>query len=556
MALPRLPALLRRIPCWQLTSTRLTLLLAGLFVALYNGAFYRSLAQAENLASALGFFFAISLSVLLLTITSLLLSLFVLPRIAKPILIFILCTAACVAYFMDTYGMVIHTTMVQNTFETDLREVLGLLNAKLLGYFLVLGLMPSILLLRAQLVFGNYKQELLAKLKLWGAGLLAILLSMAPLTAEYASFFRNHKEVRQKANPANVLVVTFNYATRPRKPSVIQPLGEDAQLNGLGRRQAKPTLLVLVLGETARADRFSINGYTRPTTPLIAQQHVINYSQVYSCGTETAVSVPCMFSNLGRADYSDSKAKARENLLDLVKRSHYSVLWRNNNSDCKGVCKRVDYEEMAWLREPGLCNGDGCFDDILLFKLDEKLAAMPAGNKMLVLHQKGSHGPEYFRRYPTSMEVFKPVCKSNDLQTCSDEELNNSFDNSIHYTDYFLNGAIEWLKTKSDQYNTAMVYLSDHGESLGEKNLYLHGMPYLLAPKEQKHVPFFMWFSPGFEQDNHISRSCLLARGAWEYSHDNLFHTTLSLLNINTSLYRPELDLLQGCRTEGRLALQ
>jgi lipid A ethanolaminephosphotransferase len=263
-----------------------------------------------------------------------------------------------------------------------------------------------------------------------------------------------------------------------------------------------------------------------------------------------------MFSNLGRADYSDSKAKARENLLDLVKRSHYSVLWRNNNSDCKGVCKRVDYEEMAWLREPGLCNGDGCFDDILLFKLDEKLAAMPAGNKMLVLHQKGSHGPEYFRRYPTSMEVFKPVCKSNDLQTCSDEELNNSFDNSIHYTDYFLNGAIEWLKTKSDQYNTAMVYLSDHGESLGEKNLYLHGMPYLLAPKEQKHVPFFMWFSPGFEQDNHISRSCLLARGAWEYSHDNLFHTTLSLLNINTSLYRPELDLLQGCRTEGRLALQ
>jgi len=531
---------------WALTTARLPWLLAGAFTVFYNKSLFTALWHTLDFHHIGGLLFGLSISLVLLIFTALVLSLLVLPRVVKPLLIFIICTAACVAYFMDSYGIVIHTTMVQNTLETDSKEVRGLINSLLITYFVVLGLLPSALLLRTTIVFGSFKQELLGKAKLWGLGLLVIALLVAPFTADYASFFRNNKNIRQMANPTNFIYATLSYAMASNKSLVVKPMGEDAALNTLGKAQTKPTLFVLVVGETARADHFSINGYNKPTTPLLAQQPLINFTNVSSCGTETAVSVPCMFSNLGRSGYSDKKAKSQEGLLDLVKRSHFQVLWRDNNSGCKGTCTRVDYEDMSNLKVPELCNEEECFDNILLHQLNEKLAA--AGSKLIVLHQKGSHGPEYFRRYPPTMEVFKPVCKVNKLQDCSDEEINNAFDNTIHYTDYFLNSTIEWLKQQSDTYNTALLYVSDHGESLGEKNLYLHGMPYLLAPKEQKHVPMFFWLSPGFESDNKINRTCLQAQTGGEYSHDNLFHTLLGILNISTSLYKPELDMLLGCR--------
>jgi lipid A ethanolaminephosphotransferase len=254
-----------------------------------------------------------------------------------------------------------------------------------------------------------------------------------------------------------------------------------------------------------------------------------------------------MFSNLTRSKYSDKKAKSQEGLLDLLKRSGYSVLWLDNNSSCKGTCDRVAYEDVKNLKIPGLCNDRECFDNVLLHDIDKKVNAMN-GNKVIVLHQKGSHGPDYYNRYPDNMEIFKPVCKVNKLQDCTSEEINNAFDNTIHMTDQFLNNTIEWLKTQNATYNTAMIYLSDHGESLGENNLYLHGMPYLFAPIEQKHVPFFFWFSPSFEQESGINRQCLNAQTDTEYSHDNLFHTTLGLLNVSTSLYKPELDMIGRCR--------
>lgn len=531
---------------WTLTASQLPWLLAVILGVFYNKSLFTALWHILDFHHIGGVLFGLSLVAVLLILTAMVLSLLVLPRVAKPLLIFIICTAACVAYFMDSYGIVIHTNMVQNTIETDSKEVRGLINGVLVGYFTLLGLLPSLLLLRTKIVFGSFTRELVSKAKLWGLGLLAIALLVAPFTADYASFFRNHKNIRQMANPTNFIYATLSYAMASNKSIAVKPLGEDATLNAFGKVQTKPTLFVLVVGETARADHFSINGYHKPTTPLLAQQPIINFTDVSSCGTETAVSVPCMFSNLGRSHYSDKKAKSQEGLLDLVKRSNFYVLWRDNNSGCKGTCARVDYEDMNNLKVPELCNEEECFDNILLHQLKEKLAA--AGNTLVVLHQKGSHGPEYFRRYPPTMEVFKPVCKVNRLQDCSDEEINNAFDNTIHYTDYFLNSTIEWLKQKSDTYNTALLYVSDHGESLGEKNLYLHGMPYLLAPQEQKHVPMFFWFSPGFELDNKIDRTCLQAKTAQAYSHDNLFHTLLGALNISTRLYKQELDILQSCR--------
>jgi lipid A ethanolaminephosphotransferase len=532
---------------WHMSSTKFTLACSALFVIFYNTAFFKALHTALPIETATSALFFVSISLLVGAVTALVLSFFILPKISKPAMVFVFFAAASVSYFMNAYGIVIHQTMIQNTIETDTKEASGLLNGTLALYVLVLGIIPSALLLKVKLNFGSFKQEAWIKLKLWGAILLAIVLLIAPLTADYASFFRNHKNIRQMANPVNFIYASFSYASASNKSITVKPIGEDAKLNAKAAANTKPTLFILVVGETARADHFSINGYSKPTTPLIAQQDIINYRKVFSCGTETAVSVPCMFSNLTREKYSDKKAKSQEGLLDLLKRSGYSVLWLDNNSSCKGTCDRVTYESLKDLKVPELCNDHECFDNILLHEIDKKVSAM-SGNKVIVMHPKGSHGPDYYNRYPSDMEVFKPVCKVNTLQDCTSEEINNAFDNTIHMTDQFLNNTIEWLKVQSGTYNTALIYLSDHGESLGEKNLYLHGMPYLFAPIEQKHVPFFFWFSPNFEQENGIDRQCLKAQADTEYSHDNLFHTTLGLLNVTTSLYKPELDMAGQCR--------
>jgi lipid A ethanolaminephosphotransferase len=532
---------------WCMSPAKFTLVCSALFVIFYNTAFFKALHTALPIENAKSALFFVSVSLLMCAVTALILSFFVLPKISKPAMAFIFITAASVSYFMNTYGIVIHQTMIQNTIETDTKEASGLLNGTLVLYVIVLGIIPSALLMKVNLSFGDFKDEVWSKLKLWGAILLAIALLIVPFTADYASFFRNHKNIRQMANPVNFIYASISYISASNKSITVKPIGEDAKLNEQAKAQTKPILFVLVVGETARADHFSINGYSKPTTPLIARQNIINYRNVYSCGTETAVSVPCMFSNLTREKYSDKKAKSQEGLLDLLKRSGYSVLWLDNNSSCKGTCDRVSYESLKNLKIPTLCNDRECFDNILLHDIDKKVNAMN-GNKVIVLHPKGSHGPDYYNRYPSEMEIFKPVCKVNTLQDCTSEEINNAFDNTIHMTDQFLNNTIEWLKTQSSAYNTALIYISDHGESLGEKKLYLHGMPYLFAPTEQKHVPFFMWFSPNFEQENGINRQCLNSKVDTDYSHDNLFHTTLGLLNVSTSLYNQELDMVGQCR--------
>jgi lipid A ethanolaminephosphotransferase len=204
---------------------------------------------------------------------------------------------------------------------------------------------------------------------------------------------------------------------------------------------------------------------------------------------------------------------------------------------------------MQHLQVPGLCNSRECFDEVLLHKLSEKIAALPsASSQLIVLHQKGSHGPDYYDRYPQDKEFFEPVCKTNQLQHCSRQEVVNGFDNTIRYTDFFLNSTIEWLKAQQGRYNTALLYLSDHGESLGEDGLYLHGMPYALAPAAQKQVPMFMWLPPEFAQANKIDTQCLATSSMSEFSQDNLFHTLLGLLNIDTGVYDSQWDITHPCR--------
>ncbi len=353
-------------------------------------------------------------------------------------------------------------------------------------------------------------------------------------------------------SPQNSIASTVSYYKK-KAPKANLPLityGEDAHLLQQAQMQKQPKLMVLVVGETARAESFALNGYARNTNPELGKLAVINFSQVSSCGTATAVSVPCMFSGMSRQNYDEQLASHREGLLDIAQRAGYQVTWIDNNSGCKGACDRVQQYQIPAPLKQKWCDAAGeCFDEILVDSLKDYLAHLDKNNlkpQLIVLHQMGSHGPAYFKRSKAPYQPFQPTCNSNAIQGCSAEELKNSYDNSIVYTDHVLAQIVETLKQQS-QYQTGFWYLSDHGESTGEHGLYLHGAPYSMAPTQQTHVPMLMWFSQDWTQQNARQVSCLKAQTKQARSQDHLFPSLLSLLDIKTQVTEAKNDMLAQC---------
>ncbi len=533
---------------WHLTSLQAVLVFSLVAVLFYNLNFFSAIFSVEYTSSWQKWKILIEQGVLLWLATFMVFSWLTIPWIAKPLFIILFIGAAITDYFMSTYGVVIHAAMIQNLVETDTAEVADLISPRLFLYILVLGLIPALLISRIQIRYSSLLCELWLRIKITGLVLVLVAVIFLISSATLSAFFREHKSIRQMANPLNFIYAGLAYGFEVDHAGPVTPLGTDARLNVLGQSQTKPVLLLLVVGETARADHFSINGYSRDTTPLIAQQNIINFPHVTSCGTETAVSVPCMMSNLTRQHYSDKKAKHQESVLDVLHHAGIDVFWRDNNSSCKGACDRVGYENIQQWDLPALCNGRECYDQALLEGLTDKLHSMASMHKIIVLHQKGSHGPDYFNRYPDGQGIFTPECRTNQLQTCTTEEVVNAYDNSIRYTDFFLNASIQWLKLQTDHYNTAMIYLSDHGESLGENRIYLHGMPYMIAPDAQKQVPFFLWLSDGYALANKLDVKCLRKLSDKPISQDYLFHSLLGMSNVETQVYKPELDITANCR--------
>jgi len=275
----------------------------------------------------------------------------------------------------------------------------------------------------------------------------------------------------------------------------------------------------------------------------------VSFKDVASCGTATAVSVPCMFSQLTRSDFDRSRADNQDNALDIMQRAGVDLLWKENDGGDKGVAHNITKIEVDRSQKNELCNGSTCYDMALLNNLDTQISSMK-GNRVIAMHLIGSHGPTYFQRYPQDKAFFQPDCPRADIENCSVEQIVNTYDNTIRYTDFVLDQTIAKLKTLEDKYNTAMIYVSDHGESLGENGLFLHGMPYGLAPDFQKRVPMMLWMSPGFKQAKHINSDCLQqeAQQTATHSHDNVFHSLLGIMDIETNAYDGKLDIFKTCR--------
>jgi len=523
-------------------STEALIALASLFFAIAgNGLFWNS-AMATHPGSLR---YALSLLLLLLGTHAFLLGLLVWRWNAKVVVSTLLMLTMLASHYMGRYHIYLDADMLRNVLATDRRESSELLTASLAGP-LLLGLVPTLAVWRLQLTDRRWTGALS-----WRAGFLLLAAGVAVGGAllsfqEISALMRSQREVRYLATPANVLL-GLPRALRGDNPvqrAPKLPIGVDAQAmhHASGSR---PRLLLVVLGETARAQNWGLNGGSRQTTPELAQKPVINFPDMHSCGTSTEVSVPCMFSPWGRGGYDEKKIRAHQSLLHVLDHAGIGVLWRDNQSGCKGVCEGLPLQSLADATTPGLCANGRCLDEILLQDLPAQARAKP-GDRVIVLHQLGNHGPAYFERYPPRFRRFTPTCDTVDLGRCTRDQIANSYDNALLYTDHVLAQAIGTLQGMED-YDTAMIYVSDHGESLGEKGLFLHGIPYAIAPEEQTHVPMTMWFSPSFARNRGLDLECVRQRAGRYTDHDALFSSVLGLMQVRTALYAPHRDLFAAC---------
>lgn len=459
---------------------------------------------------------------------------------ARWVLAIVLVSAAWAAFYMDEFGVIIDHVMLDNAIKTDTQEVMGLLSWGFFIKMLVLGVIPALVLFKKVPARFFQRDPFTARLKQIGLLLLGMVLVTIPFSADYATFIREHKMVRMYANPTFFHYSLIKWGSQKLFTHHITGL----QKTATDARNVETTqhheLIIMVVGETARFDRFSLNGYHRPTNPRLSKENVVSFKSVTSCGTSTGVSVPCMFSILSRKQYDEDKALHMQNALDVLSEKGVKVLWRDNNSDSKGVALRVPYQDFKSPAHNPVCDDNECRDIGMLSGLDKFVAENKDHDILIVLHQMGNHGPEYYRRYPDNFKQFTPVCKTGRLSECSQQEIDNSYDNAILYTDYFLSEVIQFLKKYDNHRETAMLYVSDHGESLGEHGIYLHAAPYMIAPQEQTHVPAILWVGQHFD----YQLPQITPYADYPLSHDDVFCTLLTAYELKSEVCHAEFGWL------------
>jgi lipid A ethanolaminephosphotransferase len=458
----------------------------------------------------------------------------------------VLVSAGALSYFTYFLGTQFDKAMLINTLQTNPGEAIELLTLRMLFWVLLMGIIPTIFVYKTRLKISPSPVRSAAS----SVGILLALIVIMSIIVysmypRYASATRNRTVTFNTVAPVNMVASAISYAYSLSAMATIRaPMGEDAHQS---YPLLKPRLFVFVLGETARAKNHGLNGYERDTTPRMKAANGFYFPDTETCGSATAISVPCIFSGLARDKFTLSKGRDIETLIDVVHRAGARVVWRDNDSGCKGVCDKADYEDFTSSTNAAWCTStDNCFDEILLEGLDKKIR-LESRDTLVVLHIKGSHGPAYYKRYPPAFERFKPTCQTSDLAACDELAIRNAYDNTILYTDHVIGETIKMLEQLSDKFATALLYVSDHGESLGEGGLFLHGLPMAIAPKEQTQVPMFAWVSAQFISLEKWNRECMVKQTKIKRTHDNVYSTVLGFLEIATEQYKKHLDVFESC---------
>jgi lipid A ethanolaminephosphotransferase len=523
----------------------LNVLVATYLMALCNATFWGHLFRIFEGRPVAAWIFAGAVWALMLLVITLL----AVRRAQKPVLVALILIAAVTSFYMDTLGVVIDREMIQNAMTTTLAEGKHLITPQFLIHVGLYGVLPA-----AAVIWMRIRRMTIWRgLGAWalvtaGSAALVVGLLFTNLKA-YSTVLRADKELMGSVQPLAPMSGALRYARMMLKSTqiVLEPTGMDAQPGTYLSAAKKPVLMVIVAGETARAANWSLNDYGRETNPELAKRDVLYYSKVSSCGTATATSLPCMFSPLTRNEYSFEGGLSHENLLDVLVHAGFKVEWWDNNTGDKAVAARVPSRFMTAEDGAEFCQPE-CIDGVFLKRLREVAGTMTE-NTVIVLHQIGSHGPSYWLRYPPEREVFTPACKTPELTECTTEEIVNAYDNTIAYTDYFLAQVIDLLEAEG-RVIPAMYYVSDHGESLGEGGIYLHGTPYFMAPDFQTHVPMVIWMSERFRATLGLNQGCMAKRMEDAVTHDNMFSTVIDMLDVVTIAENEALDLADSCRAK------
>lgn len=532
------------------SSLQLVLVSAAFFTIFFNIGFFKKTAQALGMDIGADYLLLASFVCFIFCFFNILFSLLLIGILRKPLLVVLICCSAIGSYFSLFYSTYIDDDMITNIVQTNSGEALTLLNIKLIVWFIILGVVPSLIVI----FLVNLEKTTILHACVWRIAnimisfiiLITIYLTLA---GGYSFFLKNHRQYLKLISPVNYMYAIGSYLNALcTTPLSYLHLGEDATRQYIAVNRKK-RLVIVVVGETSRAQNFSLNGYQRETNPLLKQQtNIFSFEHATSCGTATAISVPCMFSNMTRKDFDRNRANSQDNVLDILARAGINVFWKENDTNCKEVCNRITTQEINKIEPREFCPAGLCYDIRLLNNLDTYIRHL-TDDAVIVLHTNGSHGPAYFQRYQKAQEKFTPTCNTVQIDNCSKDQLLNVYDNTIVNVDYVLNSTIELLKKQTDHFSTAMFYMSDHGESLGESGFYLHGAPYRIAPKEQIQIPMIFWLSDAFMQELNINSYCLVNKARNDkVSHDNLFHTLLGSMGVATKEYKADLDIFNGCK--------
>ena len=536
------------------TLSRLNfLILLALYIALIlNIAFYRqafSLLPVDSLHNALVF---ASMPIVAFSVINIVLTLASFLRLDRlTISLFVLVSAAA-QYFIMSFGIIIDRSMVTNILDTTPAESFALLSPRMIVVLLLSGVLMVLIAwwIKIKAPVSAWRSIVSRLVSIAVSALLIVFVALL-FHKDYASLFRNNKELVKSLSPSNSITAGLSWYSHHRMDNLpLVRIGEDAQQRAQMQNGPRKNLTILIVGETSRAANFSLGGYSHDTNPRLKQDSVVYFPNTTSCGTATAISVPCMFSNMPRQNYDEELAHHQEGLLDIIQRAGIQVLWNENDGGCKGACDRVPHQDVTSLNLPGLCIDGECQDEALFHQLEDYINNLQHDG-VIVLHTIGSHGPTYYNRYPAAFRKFTPTCDTSQIQTCTQEQLVNTYDNTILYIDYIVDKAIKLLQSKQDKFTTSLVYLSDHGESLGEDGVYLHGLPYSIAPETQKHIPMLIWLSEDYQKRYGVDNQCLQKEAQQKhFSQDNLFSTMLGITGVSTKEYRAQDDILTACRGE------
>ncbi|MEP7456435.1 phosphoethanolamine--lipid A transferase [Phyllobacterium sp. SB3] len=471
---------------------------------------------------------------------------FSLKYLIKPFFIVLIFFSASTSWFMDSYGTIIDVNMLQSAIDTTNAEAGHLITPAYIWHMFIFGLIPALLVGWMRIKHRTYLQKVKWNMIVIIPALVFSLVAALSHASTYLSLGREHRDWFATLNPIApiVNVVKLTIRTTSNHNIVVQSLGTDARIVPASPA-GKPRVTIVIAGETARAESFSLGGYGPVTNPELAKQDITYFPQTSSCGTITEVSLPCMFSAYTRKQYTHRKGLETENLLDVLGHAGIKTEWWDNNTGDKGIADRAAYQPLYKSGSAKFCKDGECLDSILLDQLDSWLDNVKS-DSVLVIHQLGSHGPAYYLRYPDEFRHFTPDCRTSEFAKCARQEIINSYDNTILYTDHIISAVIDRLKARETGLSPSMIYMSDHGESTGEYGLYLHGAPYFMAPTQQTHVPFILWLGQAAKSE--IDTKCLAAEAARSHSHDNLFHTVLGMMHVETTVWDKALDTLASCR--------